>query len=105
MSRRVRDNVAWGLLGIGVVLYLISVPTDAVTVQAAVVTSIVLFAVFVIVELGPRRRRPRRRRRGQCPACGYDLRHGMHAGCPECGWRRSGVRSQESGVSRVGVRG
>ena len=26
-----------------------------------------------------------RRRRGLCPACGYDLRHGEHEACPECG--------------------
>ena len=24
----------------------------------------------------------------ECPACGYDLRGGKDAGCPECGWRR-----------------
>ncbi len=26
-----------------------------------------------------------RRRRGLCAACGYDLRHGEHKACPECG--------------------
>ena len=30
-------------------------------------------------------RRLIRRRRGLCPACGYDLRHGEHKACPECG--------------------
>jgi hypothetical protein len=30
-----------------------------------------------------------RRRRGRCPRCGYDLKHDLAAGCPECGWRRS----------------
>ncbi len=30
-------------------------------------------------------RRLVRRRRGLCPACGYDLRHGEHEACPECG--------------------
>ena len=30
-------------------------------------------------------RRLIRRRRGLCPACGYDLRHAEHEGCPECG--------------------
>ena len=29
-----------------------------------------------------------RRRRGLCPACGYDLRHGEHGACPECGVAR-----------------
>ena len=30
-------------------------------------------------------RRLIRSRRGLCPACGYDLRHGEHGACPECG--------------------
>ncbi len=30
-------------------------------------------------------RRQIRQRRGLCPACGYDLRHGEHEACPECG--------------------
>jgi hypothetical protein len=30
-----------------------------------------------------------RRRRGRCPACGYDLKHLLDAGCPECGWNRT----------------
>ncbi len=29
-----------------------------------------------------------RTRRGLCPACAYDLRHELAAGCPECGWGR-----------------
>jgi hypothetical protein len=27
--------------------------------------------------------------KGCCPACGYDLRGGLGAGCPECGWNRT----------------
>ena len=30
-------------------------------------------------------RRLIRQRRGLCPGCGYDLRHGEHEACPECG--------------------
>ncbi len=30
-------------------------------------------------------RRLIRWRRGLCPSCGYDLRHGEHEACPECG--------------------
>ncbi len=30
-------------------------------------------------------RRSRRRRRGLCPHCGYDLAHAEHDACPECG--------------------
>jgi hypothetical protein len=32
-----------------------------------------------------------RRRRGRCPKCSYELRGDLAAGCPECGWRRTGV--------------
>jgi hypothetical protein len=35
-------------------------------------------------------RRMLRRRRGRCPRCGYDLQGDFDAGCPECGWNRSG---------------
>jgi len=30
-------------------------------------------------------RRLIRQRRGHCPTCGYDRRHGEHEACPECG--------------------
>lgn len=33
-------------------------------------------------------RRWLRRRRGVCPACGYDLKGDTASGCPECGWNR-----------------
>ena len=33
-----------------------------------------------------------RRRRGRCPACGYDLAGDLGAGCPECGWGRAPAR-------------
>jgi hypothetical protein len=31
----------------------------------------------------------RRSRLGHCPRCGYDLKHDLAAGCPECGWGRA----------------
>jgi len=34
-------------------------------------------------------RRWRRRVKGRCLACGYDLRGDLAAGCPECGWARA----------------
>jgi hypothetical protein len=37
----------------------------------------------------PLLRTRRRRRKGRCPRCGYDLKHALEPGCPECGWRRS----------------
>jgi hypothetical protein len=38
----------------------------------------------------PLLRTHRRRRKGRCPRCGYDLKHAFEPGCPECGWGRSG---------------
>ena len=39
-------------------------------------------------------RRVIRLRRGLCPACGYDLGHAEHEGCPECGRTLPGHASQ-----------
>jgi len=36
-------------------------------------------------------RRLIRIKRGRCPRCGYDLRHALSGGCPECGWKREGT--------------
>ncbi len=33
-------------------------------------------------------RRARRRKKGLCPECAYDLRGDLTPGCPECGWNR-----------------
>ncbi len=41
----------------------------------------------------------RRRQRGRCPECGYDLRGNRDAGCPECGWRRLIARPAQAGSS------
>ena len=41
-------------------------------------------------------RRYRRRKRGHCIKCGYDLRGTSGGGCPECGWRREG--SDQPGI-------
>lgn len=46
---------------------------------------------WIALFLGARAVRALRRRwRGLCPACGYDLCHGHADGCPECGWNRVG---------------
>ncbi len=34
-------------------------------------------------------RTSRRRRKGECPRCAYDLKHDFARGCPECGWNRA----------------
>jgi hypothetical protein len=45
----------------------------------------VLLSMPMVRRLASRWRRRSRLRRGQCPACAYDLR-GTPGGCPECGW-------------------
>ncbi|MFI5377801.1 MAG: hypothetical protein ACHRHE_00725 [Tepidisphaerales bacterium] len=51
--------------------------------------------VFLVLPMRPVfrfGRRWRRRRRGQCPCCGYDLRASSPSGlCPECGHRAAGA--------------
>lgn len=65
-----------------------------------VVNSVVFGAGVFSLVVGLRAaRRSVRRARGACPACGYDLRHGFLAGCPECGWNRAGAaRGTEAGA-------
>ncbi len=51
-----------------------------------IVNTIVYAAILWLIIPGPfALRRLIRRRRGLCPACGYDLRHVEHGACPECG--------------------
>ncbi len=38
----------------------------------------------------------RRRRKGHCPHCNYDLKRDLEHGCPECGWGRGARASSES---------
>jgi hypothetical protein len=45
--------------------------------------------VLIVVVVCRNGIRALRRRRGRCPACGYDLQRDLIAGCPECGWNRS----------------
>jgi len=53
------------------------------------VNTLLYAAVLWLLVPGPfALRRLVRHRRGLCLACGYDLTHGEHAACPECGWRR-----------------
>ncbi len=50
------------------------------------VNTILYAAILWLIIPGPFvLRRLIRRRRGLCPKCGYDLRHGEHQACPECG--------------------
>jgi hypothetical protein len=58
--------------------------------SAGLIANTVFYAaIFWLVICGPfALRRLIRLRRGWCPKCGYDLRHTLSAGCPECGWGR-----------------
>lgn len=40
----------------------------------------------------PGYRAARRRRKGKCPRCGYDLKHDFASGCSECGWNKTATR-------------
>ncbi len=52
----------------------------------SVVNTLLYSAVLWLLICSPfALRRLIRQRRGLCPACGYDLRHGEHEACPECG--------------------
>ncbi len=52
-------------------------------------TAIYALVIGLAVQLALAIRHQRRRRRGHCPACAYDLGHNLPSGCPECGWNRS----------------
>jgi len=58
----------------------------------ALLGNIVIWAVafWAVAVVAAHVRRALRRARGRCPACGYDLRHALELGCPECGWNRPG---------------
>jgi hypothetical protein len=53
-------------------------------------------AAWTLIGLRPFLRTRSRRQRGCCIACGYDLRHDLTAGCPECGWNRPAPVSHQT---------
>lgn len=68
-------------------------PTKVIWTGAIINTLIFmpLWWLILLLPLTLLTRMPRwlRRRKGCCPACGYDLRGKFDAVCSECGWRRS----------------
>ncbi len=44
---------------------------------------------FFAIPLPGKLRRRRRRRKGLCPSCAYDLSGDLETGCPECAWNRA----------------
>ena len=58
----------------------------AVWVPGFAVNTLFYAAILWLLIPGPfALRRLIRRRRGLCPACGYDMKHAEHESCPECG--------------------
>lgn len=70
-------------------------PGLAINIAAFTLAWWLLLGGFSIITGSARRRR--RKARGQCPKCGYDIFGNYPAGCPECGWNRTGT---ENGPSR-----
>ncbi len=61
-------------------------PCRVLPVGFAVDTALYGAAWFGLVFVPGYAARARRRRRGLCPECAYDLSHADHRRCPECGW-------------------
>ncbi|MCH8825294.1 MAG: hypothetical protein IH984_17495 [Planctomycetes bacterium] len=49
-------------------------------------------------------RAARRRKKGICPQCAYDLRGDFSVGCPECGWGRCSKTKQDKESTEGGIR-
>jgi hypothetical protein len=75
--------------------------------RAPIVLLVVLFAampaLLVVRAIAKRHRCARRRRRGLCLSCGYDLRGNISGRCPECGAIAKAAAAATSGLS-AGVR-
>lgn len=56
-------------------------------------------ATLILTLLARWRTEERRRTRGLCPTCGYNLRHQFIGGCPECGWGRAPVKIDHRAAS------
>ena len=65
-------------------------PTKVIAMGMALNTAFYGSAVFALVFPYRRIRCVLRQRKGLCPRCKYDLCHNLAAGCPECGWNRTG---------------
>jgi len=61
-------------------------PCRVLPVGFAVNTALYGAAWFGLLFVPGFARRARRRHRGLCPDCAYDLSHAEHRRCPECGW-------------------
>jgi hypothetical protein len=70
----------------------------------AIITPLAALPLIVgVARLTANLRRHRRRRRGRCPACGYDLRGAPGPRCPECGAPFARVARPSGLAGRAGV--
>ena len=69
-------------------------PCRVLPVGFAVNTALYGAAWFGLLFVPGFARRARRRHRGLCPDCAYDLSHAEHRRCPECGWEE-GTRRRD----------
>jgi hypothetical protein len=68
------------------------VPVQVLWPGFALDTAFYAAIAFTLLSAPPAIRRHRRRARGRCPACGYDLNGSTSAVCPECGVTPNGGR-------------
>ena len=79
----------WNVLGLGVAR-VSKQGTDSLMVGVPHwMVGMVLAGLLASVARGSKAER--RRRRGWCPKCGYDIKGAFGEGCPECGWGRAKV--------------
>jgi len=88
------DPLAHSLLKAGVMSRTETLPAGYFHNAMAVMVGLLLLAglprtAVAIIQLSFERREQKRRARGLCPACAYDLRGEFNSGCPECGWNHS----------------
>jgi hypothetical protein len=98
-SSYMSDWSNWDLLGLGVhSLYRSQIHEAGVSLPHWL-PALVLVGAIVRTLAGSRA--DRRRRRGLCPQCAYDVKGG--AACPECGWGKDGVVSSVGGEGDSGA--
>jgi hypothetical protein len=63
--------------------------------RGVAINTLVLGSPALLLLLIPPVRASRRRRKGKCPRCAYDLKHDFARGCSECGWNKPPAEASE----------